>query len=327
MVTTLPTFSRRIDNAYTQTWVEVRSDVIDQILQATVVWALLKMKGCFKSQEGGDLITRSVRYALPSTFTVQKGTVMPDGTVETRTAAYWTFRVLGASIQRTLLEDAANRGKYRILDYVAERLTDTTDALKQQYETDVLRVEDTTEADIVSGQPAHIQSLQDVVPAYANRDQGTYGRLARSNTWWQPQYQQFTANKDVNMLSDMKSFFNTVSNNQEDPDIILTTKTLYETYEDFGLDAVQLVGSQKILDLGFKVLKFNGSELTWTPNMTTGDMLFLNSGHLECVYDPMVWFAMTEWKTIAKQLERVAQILCRMNIISDSLRRHGRLYT
>jgi hypothetical protein len=80
-----------------------------------------------------------------------------------------------------------------------------------------------------------------------------------------------------------------------------------------------------MLDLGFEVLRFKGKDLTWTPNITD-DMLFLNSSHIDVVYDPMIWFSMTEWKYIPKQTERIAHIICTANIISDSLRRHGRLY-
>ena len=321
MATTLPVFTRTIDNAFTTTWYDIKATAVDQILDATVIWALMKMKAMFKTQEGGNLIERTVRYALPPTKSIKKGSILNQGEYENRTAAFWTFRQLSAHVQRSLTDDVANRGRYRIVDYVKARTEDAMDALVQQYERDVLRTEVTDE----SGQ--EIQSFNDIVPAYANRATGYYGKIARSNDWWQPKYLQFTAPKEINLLSNMKEFYNTVGNNQSNPDIIITDKTNYEMYEDFGLDAVQIIGTQKILDLGFETLKFKGKDLIWTPNITAGDMLFLNSRYIEAVYDPAMWFDMTEWKTPPLQLERIAHILCRMNIISTSLRRHGRLYT
>jgi hypothetical protein len=63
-VTTLPQFVKTIDNAFTTTWYDIQAqDAADNITQATVVWAALKMRGCFKTQEGGTNIERTVKYA------------------------------------------------------------------------------------------------------------------------------------------------------------------------------------------------------------------------------------------------------------------------
>lgn len=329
---TLPTFTKLIDNSFTQTFYEVRAQAADNVLLATVVWALLKMRGCFTEQSGGNLIERTVRYAYQNATAVQKGDTLTTGETESRTAAFWTFRNVSNHIQRDAFTDAENRGKFKIQAYIEQRTMDCLDGIKQKYETDVLRAVTTDE----SGK--EIQSLQDIVPPFASATTGTFGRIARptaytngrpsaGNTFWGPCYKQLTAPTEVNLVSDMKNFFNTVTNQQETPDVILTTQTLYELFEDFGLDSVQYMGNTKLLDLGFESLKFKGQDLVWTPNMTTGDMLFLNTRHIEAVYDPGMWFDMSDWKPIYNQTERIAHVLCRMNLISDQLRRHGRLYT
>jgi hypothetical protein len=161
MATTLPTFTRTIDNAFTTTWYDIKPTAVDQILEATVIWALMKMKGLFKTQIGGNLIERTVRYALPPTKSIKKGSILNQGEYENRTAAFWTFRHLSAHVQRSLTDDVANRGQYKIIDYVKARTEDAMDALVQQYEEDVLRTEVTDE----SGQ--EIQGFNDIVPAYA----------------------------------------------------------------------------------------------------------------------------------------------------------------
>lgn len=211
------------------------------------------------------------------------------------------------------------------------------ETLRQQYERDLLRAAVTDE----SGK--EIQGLHDMIPPVASRATGTYGGIARpttfssdvatvGNTWWTPKYAQLTANPDVNLLSDMKHFKNTVENQQETVDGLLTTQTLYETYEEFGLDASQIVGNQKLLDLGFTTLKFKGADMFWSANVTSGDMMFLTSKFIRVVYDPMIWFAMGPWKEPHNQVERICHILCTMNIVPGpkaraSLRYHGLLYT
>ncbi len=78
-------------------------------------------------------------------------------------------------------------------------------------------------------------------------------------------------------------------------------------------------------DLGFEVLRFNGKPMIWTPSMTANHMLMLTTDFMEFVYDPNMWFSMTEWKPIPLQTTRIAHILSAGNLISDQLRRHGRL--
>jgi hypothetical protein len=51
----------------------------------------------------------------------------------------------------------------------------------------------------------------------------------------------------------MDNFYNTVGNQQENPDAIWTTKELYELYAAFGLDQVQIVNNSKMLRPTFAI--------------------------------------------------------------------------
>lgn len=342
MATTLPQFTKLIDDQFVTTWYDIRPEAIDNILLATVVWALLMKKGCFKPQKGSQLITRTLRYAVgQATVPVSKGDTLPMGVTETETMASWTFRNQAVNIQRDMITDAENSGKFKIKDYVTKRLTEARDSMSQKYETDVLRTEITNE----SGK--NIQGLLDIVPDYSNATTGTYGSIARpsaysqiaasngvfaptltgTNSWWGPKYKQLTAPYEVNLVSDMKVLFNSVHNNQIPPDIILSDQGLYELYEEFAVDRSQIVkdDSQFLADLGFESLSFKGKPVIWTPNMPANNMLFLTSEFIDVVYDPGLWFDMSEWKPIPNQMDRVAHIISRMNIVSEQLRRHGRL--
>jgi len=329
---TLPTFSKTIDNAFTDTWYEIRAEAADNVLESTILWAWLKMKGCFQQQAGGDTIERTVWYNLGTTKDIGRGDVLPTGTQETHTAAFWDFRNTATNVQRDLLKDAANRGKFKIVDYVDRGIKVAMETMKQTYESKLLT------AHVAAETGKSLQGLNDLVPPSGTRNTGTYGRIARpttftsdvptvGNVFWTPRYKILTANPEINLVTDMDSFFNTVTNNQTPVDGLITTKTLYETYSAVGLDQIQILGDQKLLNLGFQTLKFRGADMMWTPNLTVQDILFLNSSKIEVVYDPMLWFAMTDWRDIPGQLERIAYIITRLNIVCDEPRRHGRLYT
>ncbi len=324
MADTLPTFTQKIDNAFVETWYEIRAEAADNILKTNVVWAALKAAGCFKEQRGGKWIERTVKYGVgPATKDVDKGDTLGMGEVETETAAFWPFRKISVHIQRDAFTDRENAGKFKIKDYLQKRLKESRDSLNEQLELDILGTPHTDE----SGKK--IQNLNDLLPSYANRATGTYGKIARSNTWWQSKYKQFT-NIEVTLVDDMRNLYNTISAHKDPPNLLLTTQTIHELYEQFGTEMSQIVkdstGSQ-LVDLGFDVLRYKGKPFVWTPNATAGTIMMLNTNFIDVVYDPAMWFAMTEWKPIPNQTERLAHILTAMNIITDQPRRHGLLYT
>ena len=174
-----------------------------------------------------------------------------------------------------------------------------------------------------------MQSLHCLLPPYADRATGTFGKIDRGNSWWVAKYKQFT-NSDITLVDDMRNLYNTVSNNQTPPNFLLTTQTLFELYEQYGLEQSQIVkdatGSQMV-DLGFDVLRFKGKPMVWSPNVTSGDIMMFNLNKVEVVYDPAMYFDITEWKAIPNSTERLCHMLIALNILTDEPRRHGLLYT
>lgn len=341
MATTLPSFTRTIDNAFTTTWYDIKAEAVDNILNATVVWAALNNAGCMKPQEGGEIITRTVRYGQTDATGVQQGDLLPVGEEELETMAIWKWRAIASRVTRNIFKDQQNRGKYKIKDYVGQKLTAARDGLEQKYETSMFNTIQTGEDDLRA-----FQGLHDLVPPIASRTTGSYGGINRpsaysdtgngvyaptstsTNPWWGSKYLASTyANLDDTLLSDMKKLFNTISANQSDPNLIIGTQELFETYEEFALDAVQIVKDEStfLADLGFQVLRFKGKPFIWSSLMTAKHMLMLNTEFIDIVYDPGFWFDMTDWKAGQLEQDRIAHIMCFANMVSDQLRRHGRL--
>lgn len=341
MPVTLPQEVRLMDDKFNTTWYEIRPEAIDNVLLATVIWAMLKEKKRFVGQTGSDLITRTIRYGVgPTVEAISKGDLLPMGTVETTTQARWGFRYLAVPVQRDMITDVENSGKFKIRDYVTKRLGEARDSLEQTLETDVVRTADTTEA-----AHKHPQSLLDIVPPYANATQGTYGGIARpsaytqigagngvfapsaGNTFWGPKYKQMTSPTEVNLVSDMKVLWNSITNNQKAPNMIVSDQLTYELYEEFAVDKSQIVKNDvgMLADLGFETLEFKGAPWIWTPNFANNELCMYDLMSIEVVYRPNLWFEMTDWKSMPNQLERIAHILTSLNIITDQPRRHGRL--
>lgn len=341
MSTVLPELTRKIDNAFVTTWYEIRKEAVDNILNATVTWSALVGAGCMKPKVGGEFLTRTIRYGeAPEPVAVKKGSTLPMGETELETMAIWDWKYLASHVQRSMIDDQKNNGPDKIKDLVGMRLQAARDALEQKFEKAILQEADLHESGI---EPL---GLNDLIPPASDRTTGTYGRIQRpsaytsldngvevpdpegTNHWWGPKYKPWVGAREVNLLQDMNTMYNSIHNNQSPPNLIIGTQDLFEIYQDFALDKSQIIKDEttRLADLGFEVCRFKGKPFIWTNTLTVDNMLMLNTDYIEIVYDPTMFFAMTEWKQIPLQLERVAHIMNTYTVLSDQLRRHGRLY-
>jgi len=333
----VPSITRVIDDAFTHTWYEIKAEATDNILDANVITAALRERGCFEPQTGGTFITETISYGEKTAGDTAKGDVLSSGEDDIETMARWEWKYAEAHVQRSLQDDQKNQGPAMIKKLVKTKIKAMRDAMNTKIEADLIAdiyTSGTAAETIDLRQEKRCNSLFNVVPGIqggTNYCTASYkfGEITRDNAWWKPHYGTATDDAEVNLLADMRTLYNTISNNQEAPNLIITNQTLFENYEDFANDAVQLVrgatGSH-LVDLGFTVLMFKGIPLVWTGGgggFTTNRMLMLNTDYIKITYDPSLWFEMTGWKDIPLQAERIAHIFIAWQLTSDQLRRHG----
>jgi len=353
MATTLPELTRTIDDDFLNTWYEVRPDAKDNILESNVLLLALKEHGCLTPQVGGTYVTRSVSFGTKNKQNFQKGTVLTQSETDIDTMARWDWKYFAVDVNRSLVDDSKNSGKFKRRDYIARRLERAKDSLEQDIETDLFRY------DAYAAAPKNMNGLLDiavgitvntVLKGSGAADYDTYasgtsnGNINRTNTWWRnwasedgQDSTESVVNKlaadpvspySLNLLPDMRHFFNMVSANQESPNLILCDQSIFEAYEDEVADKQQIVRTsfdKKAADLGFETLTFKGATMSYSSKLAGSmNMFFLNLNHIELVYNPNVWFDMTNWKETANQFERVAYISCMTTgLITDQPRRHG----
>jgi len=329
-VATLPELTRKVDDAFTHTWYEIRKEAVDNILDANVVTALLRERGCFKTQVGGDMITRTIRYGKKEAETFGKGSILPQGEDELETMAWWKWAYTVTHVQRSLVSDQVNSGPSKIKDYVQTKISAAREALTEKGEAQINAAIEVGTNDLRAVLDPH--SLLNIFPlpqATYMASPYTYGNLGFVNSWWRAKYKEATATPEENLLADMRNLYNTVGDNIAPPNMLLTTQEIFELYEDFVMDKVQIVTdeSTKLANLGFDVLRFKGKPLVWSKSVLADAILMLNTDHIEVVYDPTLWFEMSEWRTPPRQFERVAYIVAAMELICPQPRRQGLLHT
>lgn len=356
MAVTLPTLNRTIEDDFMNTWYEIRSEIIDNVLEATVFWAALKNFGCLTPQVGGEYVTRSVGYGTKSTQRIQKGSVLTQSVEDLDTMAVWDWRYFVVDINRSTIDDAKNAGKFRIKSYLARRLEAARNAIVQDLEGYISHW-----SDFYSG-VASPNGLYDICPNTTAETNGSApwadgtggnsdsqqsgtsnGKISRAdgNEWFTNWAAYDGATEDlvdkeaatnasyaVNLVPDMRHFYNLITANMESPNFILCDQDIYEAYEDEASDRQQIVRNtftREAVDLGFEAITYKGATMSYSGKLAgTLHLFMLNMNHIEFVYDPNLWFDMTDWKDTANQLERVAYIICMTpGLITDQPRRHG----
>lgn len=346
---TLTSITRELDDTFMNTFYEIRSDSIDNILEATVFTLALKEYGCLKSYMGGTYgWTSRARYGTKSTQRFQEGSTVTQEPKKLVTFPHLDWRYWCVDINRSLIDDAKNSGPYQIKSYIAERMEAARDALVQDLETYLFQWGDyyTT--------PYQINGLWDIVapqvaitataPGGASDAQATgtsNGNVNRTNTWWRNwvAYDDSTlaatnriagaTNEPyaLNLTADMEHFYNCIGANMESPNFIITKQQIYEAYKEEARDKLQLVRTafnKKAADLGFHTVTFNGATLTYSAKITGNYVVMLNMNHIDFNYHPNVWYEMTPWKDQANQFDRVAYIVCMSpGLATGQPRRHG----
>jgi len=340
MAATLPVLTRTIDDDFTNTWYEIRAEAIDNILDATVLWLALKEFGCLVTQSGGEFITRTVRHAVKSIQNIRKGSALTQTEYKGKTMAMWDWAYFLVDINRSLVDDQKNKGKFRIKSYIADRLEAARDGMVQDMETQLFR--------FAAYDEDYFNGIWDLCPSNTARTftsadatspdeaTGSWGGISKTNTWWRVNQSNDNATYDLNLVPKMRSFYNTISNNISPANFIIMNQLLFEAYQDEVADKQQVVRTsfdQKAADLGFQTLTYMGSTMSWTSKLQTGAAyvgeatdyvaFFLNMDWIDIVYDPDVWFDLTGWKDTPNQLERVNYIVSAMQPITSQPRRHG----
>lgn len=349
MAATLTSLTRELDDDFVSTWYEIRPQVVDNVLEATVFTLALREYGCLKAQAGGEYgWTDTIGYGEKSTQRFKEGSTLEQQIEKLDTMAYLNWRFFCVDVNRSLIDDSKNMGKYQIKSYIARRLEAARNALVQDGETYLFQW------GAYYAAPEQMNGIYDIVPPDTavttgsdGSDSGTYatgtsnGNINRTNAWWRNwvAYDDATASADnliagptnepyaLNLVPDLDHMYNTISANQEPPNFIIAKQDIYEAYADEARDKMQIVRTafnRKAADLGFETLTFRGATLTYSSKITANYVLLLNMNHIVMNYHPNVWFEMTNWKETANQFERVAYIVCMTpGLATAQPRRHG----
>jgi len=323
--------SEYVDNLVTTTWYDQRDQLFSDIWGITPLLDLLNEKGNIKSRlPVGRYFEIPIGYAKADQNQKWFGRGDTFGTQEKElwTTLQYVPKNFGDSIVRMWDDERKNKGKAQIMDY-AKNLVDNHMMTQEETLQTALWDASGSDALALTGLPRYINSTPTT---------GVVGGIDRSkNPYMQNQATDYGAGYgtiDADLITAMTTMFNDCSKKKgkgrKSPDIILTTQSLYEQYEEEAraLGQIQMgdANGSRRADLGFGGLSFKGAELYWDPECTADAMYFLNSSTMEFCYDPDAYMTMTEWKKKHDALDKYAQVVTVCELCFNNFQKNGILY-
>lgn len=311
-----------IDNLYTSTWQHMKGTAIDNIFDATPLWFWLRDNGRLQTQVGGRHIVETIEYAKNDgvKFLGKGGTVSMNDR-EFLTDAFYDWRYIVAPLVRFGVDDQKNRGKTRILSLVNAKLGNAQNSLIDVLETTLFAG--------AGAEGKEFDGLQHLVAddPTTNVQVGLINQA--TNDWWRNQTKDMTGiSFATSGIDNMRTLLNNVTNNRlrDRSDIVVSGQTPYELYEDAAFDKLE-IRNTRLAELGFDHQTFKGIPMVWSPACSNLRMYFLNTRFIKVVYDPGMFFDMTEWKPIPEQVnDRAAQIATAITTTTNRRRVQGVLF-
>lgn len=327
----ITTRTETIDYLYSSTWANRTAEIEDNIFKSHVLLAWLMANNRIKSKPGGGLhIEERLLYSKNNTFkSIGKGGKVDIVPTDARTMTKWAWKNIAGSIVRYRDDEFKNRGKFAVANLIAEDIELAQTSLKDEMTRQLF-------LDGTGNSSMDFEGLQELVAndPTASGSYSTVGGIALTgNSWWQNQYKDMTGLAFSSVgLEWMANMLNNCEDGSALVDLILTSQTLWESYEKEVVGLQMVVPTEaarnKIADLGFRTLYFKEVPVVYDKNAPVStNMYFLNSKSIYLVKSDSNWMEMTDWYEIQGQpKDRAAHIICTGNFIVNNRRRNGVMF-
>lgn len=284
--------------------------MVDAIFTARPLAFFLKQAGQIKMLSGGHKIVRPVMYAKNTTAGSYTGSDVLSTTAQSGiTASEWEWKQYAASVVIEGLEEAQNASEEQVIDLLDSKITQTTETILENM--DEMFLDDGT-----GNGGKDWNGLKNLVASNAS----TVGGISpTTDTWWASNINSSSVTQTVALMNNM---YNTISVGNDQPNLILTTQSLFEGYEKL-IQTNQRFQDTSAADAGFQNLMFKGAPILFDTYVDSSYMYFLNTKYLQLIGHSANWFRATPFKQPDNQDIRVAQIICYGNLVALNRKRLG----
>lgn len=285
--------------------------LVDNVFSARPLVYFLKQAGQVRTIAGGAKIVLPLLYGQNSTAGSYASYDSIDIDPQTGiTSAEYAWKQYAASIVISGIEEAQNSSEEQIIDLLEAKTFQAEETITEKFDEMFITGDGTG-----NGGKDWLG-----LEALVKDSTGTVGGIdASTDTWWQS-FAEGTAGALT--LADLRTGYNSVSVGNDQPNVVLTTQTLFEAYEDL-LQPQERFMDSKTADGGFQNLLFKGAPVVYDNYVTAGDVFFLNTKYIRLVGHSDNWFKPTPFVRPNNKDARYAQILCYGELTVSNRSRQG----
>lgn len=264
-------------------------------------------KKFYEKATGGTSIVVPLNYAISAAGEWYSGADTLSLTdTDVITGAEYQWKQIHEPITISRLDELKNSGDAAVLKFVKQKTQIAEKSIKDKMGTALYNSGTNAKA---------LHGLRHVVSA-----SNTVGGISQSTySWWAAQVDSSTTTVSISAMNSRDQAC-TIGN--DGPSVILTTRTLYNSY--YGL----LQPQQRFMDSetakgGFTALMFNGKPVIVDSHCPASHMFFLNEEYLHLFYHPDEDFRFEEFQKPLNQNIKVAKIYWAGNFGSSNIRMQG----
>ena len=317
----MQTLTEQLDSLYSTTWQIMKTKAVDNIFNATPLTYWLYKGGRVKRESGGRWIGQQLMYAKNTTVkSLGPGGKVNITNTDPLTTAVFNWKLLAGSVIRLHSDDTENTGKEAMMNLADSKLKNLELSMIDAMEGQLM-------GDGTGNGGQDLDGLGLFVPT--NPALGVVGGIDRAvaaNAWWRSFHRDVSVTGmitgDNTYAFNLRKTYNAVSIGNDHPTMIISGLDVYEGYES-ALTVLLRIYDASMGDAGFEALKFKGAALTYSPSHPAGAARLLNERYIGLTINTHADFAMTDWKPIPDQLDRVAQVILKGNLVMSNGRMQG----
>ncbi len=266
-------------------------------------------KKFYEKIDGGERIVVPLNYAQVTSSGWYSGSETLQTTDnEIITAAEYTWKQLYANISINRIDELKNSGDSQIISLVKNKVKVAEKTMEDKLGTGLY----SNGSDSKS-----IVGLRDIVAT----DQTVGGISQSSYSWWQAQVDSSTTTLTI---AAMQSRDNACTVNSDAPSVIVTTRSLYNSYYAL-LQPQQRFMDSETAKGGFSSLMFNGKPVIADSYCPASHMFFLNEGYLHLFVHKDEDMRFEPFQKPVNQNVKVAKVYWAGALGSSNNRLHGAL--
>jgi len=301
------------DALLSTTLANYRDQLTDNVFSDRVLTNHLMSKGRIRMINGGTKIVEPLIYGQNTTVASYSGYDTISLAAQSGiTAAEYEWKQYAASIAISGIEEAKNNGEQEIINLLEAKIMQAEESMREGFNTMFF-------ADGTGNSGKDWNGLGNIVES--GNAVGGINSATAGNEYWRS-YEENSAGALT--LAQMATAYNTVSVGNDHPDMILTTRTLFEKYESLLQPQLRYTDT-KTADAGFQNLLFKAAPVVYDTAAPAGTMFFINSKYLSLVGHSGKWFQQTEFVRPENLDARYALIMCYGNLTCRNRKKQGKL--